>query len=322
MAEAQATDVETIHPRLKAIHALLPYAVSLARNGQQEMADTLSRMSRGPVYCGSTWKHIGTYIILLFGKPATPLDSVIAFSSHHVPWRSNLVDEDTVTRWTATASAAQYTEEVGRSVVRVLFQIASVDSLRPYIPFDIWAWLKNPSLRGTFFEPSDGSSGGVVCHVRALGDIEILTSYFLLFWAVWNHIGDESRGFTEMQRSIREDFGGTRMGRHREDLIEQLDLVLTWLNKHFGPPCHNPEIILTMERYGELKRALTELDIPTRACPRLILFGLLTPVDTYRIPPDFRVHLASPVSIVSHLGNIAPPPLTNHEVFCTIINLY
>ena len=50
--------------------------------------------------------------------------------------------------------------------------------------------------------------------------------------------------------------------------------------------------------------------------------GLLTPVDTYRIPPDFRVHLASPVSIVSHLGNIALLPLNNREVFCTVINFY
>ena len=129
MVEVQATDVYMIYPRLKAINALLPYAVSLARNGQQEMAETLSRIFRNPIYPTSTWKHIGTYIIPLFGEPATPLDSVIAFASHQVPWRSNLIDEDTVTRWAATASAAQYTEEVGRSVVSALFQIASFDSL-------------------------------------------------------------------------------------------------------------------------------------------------------------------------------------------------
>ena len=336
MAEAQATDVYLIYPRLKAINALLPYAVSLAWNGQQEMAYTLSRIAKGSssTHGDFTWERIVMYIIPLFGKPATPLDSVITLASHRLPWRSNLVDEGTVTRWATTALATPDTEEVGRSVVDALLQIASVDSLRPYIPFGIWAWLKKqPFLRYGFFVGSDGSREGVVRRVRELGDIEILKSYFLLVWSEWNLIGEESGGFAEMLTSIHEDFGGIGMGRHREDLIKQLDDTLTWLNRCLGtsalidPTSPNAEIRFAMERYGELKRALAELDrdaakILTRASPRLIIFGLLTPVDTYRIPLDLHLHLTSPRSVVSHLGTIALLPPTNHNVVCTIINSY
>ena len=328
MAEAPYT--YPIHDLRKALHALFPYAVSLARDGQQGMADTLSRIAKdsSSIFRNLTWKHIVMYIIPLFGEPATPLDSVIALASHHVPWRSNLVDEDTVTRWAATASAAPYTKEVGRSVVDALLQIASVDALRPYIPIGIWAWLKKrPSLLYGFLEQSDGSRGGVVCHVRALGDVKILKSYFLLVWSEWNLIDDESGGFAEMQISIHEDFGGIGMGRHREDLIKRLDHVLTRLDVRIHLTSPDPKIGPAMERYGELKRALEKLDrdatnLLTRASPRLILFGLLTPVDTHRIPLDLRVRLASSISIVSHLGNIALLPLTDREVVCTVIDSY
>ena len=288
------------------------------------MAVPLSRISKdsNSTHWDFIWKRIGMYIIPLFGEPVTPLDSVIALTSHQVPWSSNLVDEDTVTRWAATTSAAPYTEEVGRSVVDALLQIASIDSLRPYIPFDIWAWLKKrPSLRDGFLERSGGPRGDVVHHVRALGDIEILTSYFLLVWSKDNRIGDDSGGFAKMQISIHEDFGGIGMGRHREDLTKRLDHVLTKLYRWVE--FNNQKI----ERYEELKRALVDLDrdamkILTRASSRLIIFGLLTPVDTYRIPFDLHVHLASSGSVVSHLGHIALLPPTNHKVVCTIINSY
>ena len=334
MAEAEVTNAFPIYHRRKAISALLPYAVSLAQDGQQGMADLLSRIIRASnsIYGDFIWKYIGTYITPLFGKPTTPLDSAIMLASHHVPWRSNLVDEDTVTRWAATVSAASYTEEVGRSVVDALLQIASIDSLRLYIPFGIWTWLKKrPSLRDGFLERSDGSWRGIVRHVRALGDIEILTSYFLLAWSNVHRIGSEPEGFVEMQISIHEDFGGIGMGRHREDLIKRLDRVLTELDERLkflvGINQTSPNHRLARERYRELRRALAELDRNAantliRASPRLILFGLLTPVDVFRIPLDLRVRHASPISIVSHLGHIALLPLTNREVACTVISSY
>ena len=283
------------------------------------MADTLSRIAKdsNSIRRDFTWECIGTYIIPLFGEPATPLDWVIARASHHVPWRSKLVNEDTVTRWAATASAAPYTKEVGESVVDALLQIASIDSLRPYIPFGIWAWLKKqPYLPGAPFQQPDRSRGNVIRHMRTLGDIEILTSYFLLVLSRPRYFGVESGGFAEMRISIREDFGGIGMGRHREDLIKELDRVIERSYQWTRPD------VQTIERCGELKRALVDLDrdavkILTRASPRFVIFGLLTPVDTYRIPLDLHVHLASSGPVVSHLGKIVLLPPTNHKVVRT-----
>ena len=316
MAGAEATDAYPTYCRRKAISALIPYAVFLAWDGQQGMADTLSRIARtlNSIYRDLVWKHIGIYITQLFDKPATPLDLVIILASRYVPWRSELVDQDVVTRWAAAALATPYTEEVGQSVVEALLKIVPIDSLRSHIPFGIWALLKKrPSLSYGFSGRSEGSGGGVVRRVRELGDIEILKSYFLLVWSEENNVGDEFGGFAEMQTSIHEDFGGIGMGHHREDLVKRLDHVLTALEQQIeslaqiDPTYPRPEIRLAMERYGELKRALVELDrdavnILTRASPRLILFGILTPVDTYRIPLDLHVHLAFPRSIISHLG--------------------
>ena len=60
--------------------------------------------------------------------------------------------------------------------------------------------------------------------VRALGDIETLKSYLLLereetlltSWAALD----------KMHASLREDFGGTGTGRHRQDLLRRLDYIL------------------------------------------------------------------------------------------------
>ena len=282
------------------------------------MADTLSRIAKdsNSIRRDFIWECIGTYIVPLFGEPATPLDWVIARASHHVPWHSKLVNEDTVTRWAATASAAPYTEEVCESVVDALLRIASVDSLRPYIPFGIWAWLKKrPYLRDGPFG-SDRSRRDVIRHIRTLEDIEILTSYFLLVLSNYRYFGVEFGGFAEMRISIHEDFGGIGVGRHREDLIKKLDRVIKEAHEWTRPD------VQTIERCGELKRALVDLDrdavkILTRASPRLVIFGLLTPVDTYRIPLDLHVHLASSGPVVSHLGNIVLLPPTNHKVVRT-----
>ena len=141
----EAVDPNLILRRRKAISALFPYAVYLARDGQQGMADTLLRVTRAlnSNYWKFMWRQVGPYIVPLFGESTTPsLDSIIILASHHVPWDDERVNKDTVARWAAVTSAIPYTEEVGQSVVDALLQIASVGSLRPHIPIGIWAWLK------------------------------------------------------------------------------------------------------------------------------------------------------------------------------------
>lgn len=99
-----------------------------------------------------------------------------------------------------------YSEEVGRSVIDALLQIASEDSLRPHIPVGVWVWLKRqpylpPVCAGWYL----GTSSDIVHHIRGLGDIEILKSYFLLVWSEWDYPDED--GFAETQVSIKEDFG-------------------------------------------------------------------------------------------------------------------
>jgi hypothetical protein len=96
---------------------------------------------------------------------------------------------DTVTRWGAAALAVPYTEEVGQSVVDALLQIASVDLLRPYIPIELWAWLKKgPTLPPACQGRSFGTAPEVVRLICQLGDTETLKAYFLLVWSEWDRL--------------------------------------------------------------------------------------------------------------------------------------
>ena len=285
----EATDPNSIRDKRKAISALFPYAVYLARNRQQQMVETFLRAlgASNSNHREFVWSRIGPYITPLFGGPTPPfLNSYIMLASPCIPWRSELVDEYAVTRWAAATSAVSYTEEICQSVVSALLQIASTDSLRPYIPIDVWMWLeKRPSLPPKCPGRSVGTAGGVVRHIRALGDVGILKSYLLLAWSEWNWVYDLS--FTEMGVSIREDFGGVGMRCHREDLIERLDQILGQLDRGLEfLQQHKPSIIkidirIAKEQYTELKRVLLEVDgeamsTLTRTPQRLILFNLLT----------------------------------------------
>ena len=306
----EAADLNLILRRREAISALFPYAVYLARDGQQGMADTLLCVARAlnSNYWEFMWRHVGPYIVPLFGKPTTPsLDSIIILASHNVPWRSEQVDKDTVARWAAATLAIPYTEEVGQSVVDALLQIASVDSLRPHIPIGIWAWLKRrPSPPPVCYGRWIGIKEDVVRHVRALEDIEILKSYFLFVWSEWDPVKYSWRcgSLQKMLASIQEDFGGIGMGHHRKELINRLDHILGQLDlgsEHLRlrkPSLDDNSVRLAKEQYGELKKLL--LDIITRASLRSVFFGLLTPTDPYRIPLNLHVRFASTVSIISY----------------------
>ena len=336
----EAADPNPILRKCKVISTLIPYAVYLALDGQQGMVDTFLRVARASNRnCGEfIWHFVGRYITPSFSKQTTPsLNLVIIFASPHVDW--DRMDETAVTGWAVAVSATPYTKEVGQSVVDALLQIASIHSLRPHIPISIWTWLKKqPSLPPECFGRQKGIEGYVVRHVRALGDIEILKSYFLLVWSEWDPIGYRPRlshteshsslsytesssnlghtgylneGVLEMRISIQEDFVGIGVWRHREDLINRLDYVLGQLGlglEHLQQrkPCFwDDSIQAAKEQYGGLKKLLLEVDgeavnTLTRMSLWSIHFGLLTPTDPYRIPLNLHVRPAPPVSITSH----------------------
>ena len=156
-----------------------------------------------------------------------------------------------------------------------------------------------------------GAQGDVVRRVRALGDVGILKSYLLLVWSGWGIIRDRSENFAKMETSIQEDFGGIGMGCHRENLIKRLDHVLELLgHDKFRNIRDHGQVQLVKEKYSRLKRVLLEVDgvavrILARTPLMLILFGLLTPSDAYRISLNLHVRSASPVPIISHPGKFA-----------------
>jgi len=79
------------------------------------------------------------------------------------------------------------------------------------------------------------------------------------------------------------------------------------------------------DRYGELKRILQQVEV-TETFNRMpfsfIFLSLLTPMDLHRIPLDFRVCPASPVSINSHLERLARFPATHFVHLQSILSFF
>ena len=174
-----AADQNMLWSKRKAINALFPHAVHLARGGQQGMIDSCVT---GTSTSGEfMWHCVGPYIATLFDKPTPPsLNSMATLASPRVPWHDKLHDEKVVARWATAASSVPYTEEVGQAVVDTFLQIAFIDFLRPQIPTNMWAWLeRRPPLPLRCSGRSIGTRGSVLHRVRALGNMEILKSYFL-----------------------------------------------------------------------------------------------------------------------------------------------
>jgi len=257
----QVGDLDQIRSKRKAIIALFPYVIQQERVGDCKMADTFLGVARVPYTRTFMAQPIAT---LLDGAGPDLPNRLVTLISPYALWGLGS-KANTVIRWAEAVLAVPYTEEVGVSVVDTLLQIASLDFLRPYIPVNVWAWLKQqPSLPPICDGRSAGTVDGVVRMVRELGDIEILKSYFLLIWSEWDSIHLD--GFAEMRISIREDLGGIGMGHHREVLVERLDHVLGQLDRGLGHfTQHNPRlgesrIPLLREQYGELKGILLEVD--------------------------------------------------------------
>ena len=151
-------------------------------------------------------------------------------------------------------------------MVDVLLQIALVDGLVSSIPIGVWSWLtKRPPLLPTCLGRYVGTRSHVVKAVRALEDVEVLKSYFLLVWSEWDDLRDH-RGFDRMCASIREDLSGAGMGNHRTELIQRLDHVLGELDRGLGHlKQHNPDLgkydLWKMKRrYKKLRELLLEAE--------------------------------------------------------------
>ena len=213
---------------------------------------------------GIIWNHI---VPTLFNE-TSPLTIVLV--SPHVNWHIFLPEladrENLISQWAAAVAAVPDTEEVGWSVVEVLLLIMTDTPLRSRIPAGTWAWLKKqPSLPPKCLGRRGATGANSVDHIRALGDIEILKSYFLLVWSEWNSLWFD--GFDRTCTSIRRDFGGIGMQRHREDLVKRLDHILEQLDRGFEYLWQHSqwiwgegEVRKAKKQYGELRELLLEVD--------------------------------------------------------------
>ena len=157
-------------------------------------------------------------------------------------------------------------EEVGQSVVDVMLQIASCRSLRPHVPIDIWVWLKRqPSLPPWSRGRPRAIYSDVIDHIRGLGDIEILKSYFLVVWSEWEYLSYDHLEREEVL--IQEDFGGIEMQYHRKDLIERLHHILGELDRGLAylklqwPDYHEGNMKQARYSYKRLQEVLLAVDM-------------------------------------------------------------
>ncbi|KAF9780448.1 hypothetical protein BJ322DRAFT_293700 [Thelephora terrestris] len=256
--------------KYKSITTILLFAASLEGDDRQTISGATLR-SIGILRSKSMpmWAPAVPYITALLKNPSPPspsLDRLIVFASPDVPWTDLSDDRDAVVRWATTVLAVPYTEESGQSVVDATLQIAAKDFLRPHIPLGVWELFKErTSLPPTCFGLSQGAHPNVIRHVRGLGDLEILTSYFLLVWSERCFPSDDA--FDTMEISIREDFCGTWVGQHRRDLVERLKHVLREFargNDHISGSfpwyVDEDDIREATQRYGKLKDVLAEVE--------------------------------------------------------------
>ena len=245
----------------KAIATLFPYAVRLEQSGKPEMADAILRLFGTYRQARLRWSRIKSHITSFFDKSIPPsLNRVIILTLPYIGHDVYADPTTVVSRWIAAASAVPYSE-VDQNMTEALLMVSYDKSMRPLIPVNIWAWLnKRLFLPPTSLGRSLASRGHVVRHIRKLGDIEILKSYFLLVWSEWQFHGDHC--LTEMEMSIREDFGGILMQGHRGDLIKHLDFIHGELDRgldHFRrywPRVGENRLQVQKEQYGRLKDAL------------------------------------------------------------------
>lgn len=257
----ETADSDSIYIKHKAITAFFPYAARQGQSGQNKLLNTLLDTARASKRQDFMWHRIRLSVTTLLneGSPVSPKCAVILMLPH-LPWRNSMIDGQFIQLWATAASAVPYTHDIGQSVIDTLLLIASQDSLRPHIPTHMWAWLnKHPSLPPTCIGGCRGTEQNVVQTVRALGDIEILTSYLLHVWSEWGSICPY--GLEEMCTSIKEDFCGVGVRHHWRHLLQHLDRVLGQLDPGSEPLGLGEENVQTMKsQYGQLKEVLLEVD--------------------------------------------------------------
>ena len=311
---AEAEDQHLLWLKHMAITTLLPHAVREERDGQPEMFNTILHVARAFREPEFMWDEIIEFVSTLFSE-ASPRAAILA--SPHLPWRRLKDRQDLVQQWIEMVSVTPHTEELAQGAVDTLLQVASRPDLLQNITPEAWSWLTlRPSLPPVCIGQALGTNHRVVEAVRALKDLEVLKSYFLLVWSEWGWIKDG--GLNEMCISILEDFGGIGMGRHRADLIQRLDHVLGQLDHGLGYLAkHNPYIreenhVQGMkDQYQQLRGKL--LGANTEAISRTphlmipILCVLTLILDAHRISHDVYVCTPSPMSIVLGLKRSVPP---------------
>lgn len=213
-----------IRSKRKALTALFPHVVFREKEGLHEIFDALLHAARASGRSGLMWFYIEPFISALLDEkaPASSKRAAILISPH-IPWWQLENGGQSIRLWAEAASIITYTDDVSQSIVDALLQIACWNS--PSVPASMWSWLNRcptlpPACSGRYW----GSRQAVCKVIRALEDIETLTSYLLLVWSEWDSL--MPRGFNEMCASIREDFSGKEMGYHRKRLLPRLVHVL------------------------------------------------------------------------------------------------
>ena len=273
MVEDVGTCSTMIHSKRKALTALFPYVVLRVKDGKREMFDAFLRVVRSSRRSGLMWFYIEPLLsALLDEKTPTPPKWAAILVSPHVPWWQFedggrliqlLADASSAFEYTDASSAIEYADDVGQSVVDTLLQVASWKL--PAISAGMWSWLNmRPSLPPVCSGRYWGSRETVVKMVRALEDIETLTSYLLLVWSEWDFL--MPRGFDEMCTLVQEDFSGEEMVRHRKDLLHCLGYVRGELERGLGhiqqykPELKEENLCLRRDQYRRLEEILLEVD--------------------------------------------------------------
>ena len=264
MAEDTDERSTVIRSKRKALTALFPYVALREEEGQHEMFDAFLHVARASERSGLMWFYIEPLFSALLDEGApVVLKRVAILISPHIPWWQFEDSGRLIQVWVEAASAVPYTDDIGQSVVDTLLQIACWKS--PTIPAGVWSWLnKRPDLPPACPGRYWGSSQAVFKTIRALDDIEILTSYLVLVWSEWDFL--MPKGFDEMCASVREDFGGEEMGHYRKDLLDrlghvrrELGLGLEYIQQH-KPRLDEENFRLRQRQYEELREILVKVD--------------------------------------------------------------
>ena len=309
MRAKAAEGFRSVRSKRKAITALLPYAIWQERCGKPEVLDTLLHAARASKKHKFLWKRAEQFASPLLSKGSP---RAILLASPHIPWRLLGDRGDLVGLWAMATSKVPYTDEIGQSVVDTLLQIASETILLSYIPFEVWLWLTRPlSLPPVSLGRCNGTSTHIIGAIRELGDVGVLKSYFLLVWAEWDFIF--AGGFTKMCDSIRIDFKGIDINRHRYHLIQRLDHIIEQLHQGLGYlEQHNPNLgeyhFQKMgDQYGALRDLLLEMDADAereahclrKSYPTFCSFCILTRTGMHSIPCNVYVCTSSHVTVAS-----------------------